>query len=66
MSLVLRCELPDYNSTTGECAAPFWATESGGFLPHLPVADALALTQALLYLGALAFCFKFLRRFLLR
>lgn len=66
MSLVMRCSLPDYDSETGTCAAPYWGTESGGFLPPLPVADALVLVSALLGLGALAYGLKFVRRYLWR
>lgn len=66
MSLVMRCNLPDYDSVTGSCAAPYWATESGGFLPPLPVSDALTLTSALIGLCAIAYGLKLVRRYLWR
>jgi len=66
MPLVMRCDLSDYDSETGTCVAPYWATESGGLLPPLPVADALVLTSLLLGIGATAYGLKLVRRFLWR
>lgn len=63
---VQACAEPDFDIQTGTCANPYWSTNSGGFPPPLPVADAMELTTALLLLCSIAFGFKFLRRFISR
>ena len=62
-TLVLVCDLADYNGTTGECVAPHYATQTTG-LPTLSIEDAQSIGLAFAYLLAIAFVFRRLRKFL--
>lgn len=46
MSLYLRCDLEDYNSSTGECSAPYYA-ESPTAAFELTATEGLAIGAAI-------------------
>lgn len=61
MSRVLRCDEGDFNATTGECAAPYWETDTGA-LPPLSAADAMQIAAAVAGCWVIGFIAKQLRR----
>lgn len=61
MALYLVCDLEDYNSATGECAAPYFteiAPSSPSVLPPLTVEEGGLVAGAILLVWAIAWTFK--------
>lgn len=60
-ALVLQCELEDYNSATGECAAPYYAV-SPSAIPSLSIEDGVLIAGAIGSVWALGLVARILIR----
>jgi hypothetical protein len=58
---VLRCDEGDFDPATGQCAAPYWETDSGP-LPPLSGAEGMQIAAAVASVWFLGFIVKQLRR----
>lgn len=62
--LVIACKVEDYNTTTGECAAPFYTYPPSSVLPALTIGDAQAIGTAVALLWAVAWSIRRLKKML--
>lgn len=66
MILTPYCRADDFDAATQTCSAVFWGPTSGGFLPPLETSDAIVILSSIVGLFAIAWGFKFIRKFLFK
>lgn len=63
MTMTATCADGSYDASTGTCSAIVWVDQSNGVLPVLSIDDAYAISQAMVLLWTVAYCWKVLNRF---